>query len=298
MKTLLSKLAEVWCACAKHDDCCEIPETVCPPRCVGELSWTIQRGAFAKGTVLVRNVGKVAREFGFSATPLAGFEQGTATLKVQPALAHLEPGETQVVHVELLGSASMRACQDYRAELLIKGAWEQCVCVRLHVQRDAFDQVSTHQSDSLATKALHAEHLKATIDWKLQRGVTPEAAITIHNTGASMCTLTFEASPLVGVAAPGAALSLLPDSMQLPAGHTGVLRLRLLHSEALAPGHGYQGSVSIHGFYRQRVDVHAFVQPDAFDHAEIEQGEPPTRLRAHHWHDHFQCTERCAVLSA
>lgn len=26
---------------------------------------------------------------------------------------------------------------------------------------------------------------------------------------------------------------------------------------------------------------------------EVVLGDPPVRIRAHHWYDHFQCTERC-----
>src|SRR5688572_1926630 len=127
--------------------CCEIPETCCPPRCVDEIKWKIARGALPEATVLVRNVGTTARQFKFSATDLAGVGVGAAKLSVAPASALLQPGESTVVRVKLEDSLALRACQDYRAEVLVKGSWEQCVKVLLHVGPDPFDSLGVEQSD-------------------------------------------------------------------------------------------------------------------------------------------------------
>lgn len=278
------------CGCG----CCEIPETDCPPRCVAEITWKFARGAVPEASVLVRNVGKAARNFAFSASELAGVGVGTARLSVAPAAAMLQPGESTVVRVKLEDSLSLRACQQYRAEVLIKGSWEQCVKVVCAVQADPFDSVVVEQSDSLADKTFHPKTYKAGIDWKFERGVVPEAALTVHNTGKSAQTFGFEPSLLVGPDGAGAAVSVTPDSLQLSEGQTGVVRVKLKNSAALSPGQSYAATLLIRGFYEQRVEIRACVEPDAAGHAEVQQGEAPTRKRAHHWYDHFQCTDACA----
>jgi hypothetical protein len=283
----------------RHACCggCEVPETCCPPRCVGEIRWKIQRGAVPEASVLVRNVGSAARTFAFSATPLGGVDPGSARLTLTPASAPLLPGESTLVRVRLEDSLALRACQDYSAELLVRGAWEQCVKVHVHVAADPFDKVAVEQGDSLKHRALHPHTYKAAITWKLDRGAVPEGAITVHNTGAQVQSFSFEANPLIGPAAPGARVVVLPDSIQLSPGQSGVARLRLQASAALAPGQTYQSEILVHGFYEQAVGVKADVEPDASAYTEVEQGDAPTHRRAHHWYDHFQCTESCSSHS-
>jgi hypothetical protein len=273
--------------------CCEIPETTCPPRCVGTIKWSFGRGAQPKASAVVRNVGKVSRPFSFSATALAGTEPGSAKLEVQPANATLAPGESVVVSIALKDSLALTACQEYRAEVLVKGSWEQCVRVLMHVERDAFDATSLEQSNSLKDKTFHAPSIKSGLDWKVDRGMTPEGTITVHNAGTSSQSFHFDTNPVVGPNAAGSSVSLSPDSLLLAAGQTGTVRVKLDGSLSLSPGQAYTSEVRVRGYYEQRIAVRCAIEPDASGHIEVEQGESPTRRRAHHWHDHFQCTESC-----
>jgi hypothetical protein len=285
----------------KHDEklehlceCCEIPETACPPRCVGTIKWSFGRGAAPKASIVVRNVGKVARPFAFSATALAGSEPGSSLLEVQPASATLAPGESTVLSVALKDSLALTACQEYRAEVLVNGSWEQCVRVLLHVERDAFDATSLEQSNSLKDKTFHAPAIKSGLDWKIDRGVTPEGTITVHNAGTSSQSFHFDSNAVVGPGGASANVALSPDSLLLAAGQTGTVRVKLEGSSSLSPGQVYTSDVRVRGYYEQRIGLRCAIEPDASGHAEVEQGEAPTRRRAHRWHDHFQCTESCS----
>lgn len=272
---------------------CGIPETSCPPRCVGQIAWKIGRGAVPQATIRVRNTGVSARSFAFSATPLSGLGGGGAQLRVEPASAVLQPGESAIVRVELEDSLSLTACQDYRAEVLVEGSWQQCVEVFIQLERDPFEKASVEQGDSLKDRAFHARVCKSAVQWKIDRGVLAEAAVTLRNGGKAVQSFGLESTALVGPAAPGARVVVSPDSLQLGAGQSGVVRLALQGSAALHPGHTYTAELLIHGFYEQCVEIRAHVEPDASGHVELEQGEAPTRIRAHHWYDHFQCTDSC-----
>jgi hypothetical protein len=280
-------------AWACHSGCCTVPETCCPPRCAGKLDWKIHRGAVPEATVEVRNVGLVARTFQLSATPLAGVGAGAARLSVTPASARLEPGQSIIANVKLEDSVLLRSCQAYRAEVLIRGSWEQCVEVFVDVTADPFDKVGIAQSGSLGDKAFHPHTCKEAIDWKIERHVVPEAAISVHNAGRAVQSFQFEPQALVGLAAGAARLVVWPDSLQLGAGQSGVARVKLQGSVDLSPGQSYHGTVRVLGYYEQNIETRTRVEPDPTGHVEVEQGEAPTRIRAHHWYDHFQCTDAC-----
>jgi hypothetical protein len=273
--------------------CCTIPETHCPSRIAGEVEWSIERGATPEAVVVVRNAAAVPRAFTFIATPLAGLGSGTASLAVTPSNATLQPGESVVVHVKLQNSSTLTPCQDYRAELRVKGAWEQAIKVLCRVAADPFDSCIVEQGDSLKDRVLHPETYKAGIAWQFGRGVAPEAAFTVFNTGKANRVFSFVPTPLAGAESTPAILVVTPDSAMLSPGQSTAARMQLQHSEALNPGQHYKAALVIRGFYDQRVHVHCHVERDSSGHVEIQQADAPTRIRAHHWYDHFQCTVDC-----
>ena len=276
----------------QHAPCCDIPETRCPPRCVGAIAWKFGRGAVPEASIVVRNVGKSSRMFSFVATDLAGLSVGTAKVAVSPAAKALAPGEQVVVHVTLTDSKALAPLQTYRAEVLIRGAFEQCVTVTVEVGRDAYDECVVAQGSSLKDRARHLQQ-KPTLTFRLQRGMTPEASVRVDNHGKSTQVFTITPSSLVGATQEGASLAVTPDALQLAAGQRGVVRLQLRGSLGLTAGQKVRGELTIQGFLADRVDVHAEVAADASDYVEVAQGEPPTFVRAHHWYHHFQCTEPC-----
>ena len=116
-------------------DCgCDIPETHCPPRCVCELHWEGSPGETFRATIRVRNTGKVARTFsvvsGDLSAPLAG------KIAVAPGQLPLAPGGSADVALAYTVPAGAGA-GDARAEVLVTGAYEQCVKVQLTVQPEA-----------------------------------------------------------------------------------------------------------------------------------------------------------------
>lgn len=115
-------------------DCgCDIPEQDCPPRCVCELHWEGSPGETFRAVIHVRNTSKVARAFTISAANLSGVTSGA--LSITPANVHLAPGASQAVTVEYRVPDGTQS-GDARTEILVRGAYEQCVTVRLTVQRE------------------------------------------------------------------------------------------------------------------------------------------------------------------
>jgi hypothetical protein len=57
-------------------------------------------------------------------------------------------------------------------------------------------------------------------------------------------------------------------------------------------GH-YQTRIKVAGAYEQYILVYLTVHPNQDCCCDIEQGEIPTHIKAHHWYHHFQCEEPC-----
>jgi hypothetical protein len=116
----------------RRPDMCAIPETECPPRCVCVVSWEASPGETPALTLRVRNASKVARTFTVSATPFTGAAGSPGTIALQPASLSLPPGHSDVVN----GTFAVPEIDtgDYEAEILVEGAYDQCVRVILKVR--------------------------------------------------------------------------------------------------------------------------------------------------------------------
>lgn len=126
-------------------DCgCEIPETDCPPRCVCELHWEGSPGETFRATIVVRNTSKVARAFTIGATNVAGVTAGQ--LSIAPTQLQLAAGASANVAVSYHVPAGTPA-GEASAEVLVVGAYEQCVKVRLTVQPEATITCEVAQGD-------------------------------------------------------------------------------------------------------------------------------------------------------
>lgn len=131
----------------KLTDCCEIPEQACPPRCVCEIDWEACPGESLQATVGVKNTSVHAREFTFSAGPWTGAAAELPQLKVSPPSANLAAGERVVVTMALQLNSNAKAGQRYEAEVTLRGAYEQCVCVRLQVCDNSPAHCEVEQGD-------------------------------------------------------------------------------------------------------------------------------------------------------
>lgn len=111
---------------------CEIPETECPPRCVCEVVWEASPGETPTINMRVKNSSSLKRTFHIHATPFQGSGGSPGTIAVDPTSVELDPGHSRVVSAKF--EVPQTADGDYDAEILVTGAYEQCVCVRLRVR--------------------------------------------------------------------------------------------------------------------------------------------------------------------
>jgi hypothetical protein len=117
------------CGCG----CCTIPETECPPRCVGPIDLGAMTGQTVTAVVTVVNRAAAARTFAFGSTP---YQYGTssASFTFAPATLALAPG-TSGSTVASLTIPTDFVQGTYDAEILVNASpgYEQCVRVRLEV---------------------------------------------------------------------------------------------------------------------------------------------------------------------
>ena len=81
-----------------RSECCAIPETDCPPRCVCEVTWEAARGEKLQCSVRVVNSSAKSRTFHLSATDFAGSGNAAkAAIALSPASLQLAAGMSGVV---------------------------------------------------------------------------------------------------------------------------------------------------------------------------------------------------------
>jgi hypothetical protein len=128
-------------------DCCEIPETGCPPRCVCKIDWEAARGEHLRAAIHVTNRSEHARIFTFSAKPFASGDQAVIAPALTPTTAQLQSGQSVAVTVELTLSDTFQPGASYSTEVLIVGAYEQCVCLTLKVEQECVCHCQVEQGD-------------------------------------------------------------------------------------------------------------------------------------------------------
>lgn len=114
---------------------CEIPETKCPPYCVCEITWEACRGETLRSTIGVTNRSGKTRNFTFVATKFqSAVGSPTTTLQLSPTSATLAPGERAIVTATLDLTEEFQSGQSYTSDVVIEGAYPQCVCITLKVK--------------------------------------------------------------------------------------------------------------------------------------------------------------------
>jgi hypothetical protein len=136
------------------------------------------------------------------------------------------------------------------------------------------------------------------ITWDASAGEELNCTIRVRNASQSARTFTIEATQFAGPGNP-TDITVSPTKLDLKPGASGVVSVSYTVPEAQPQG-DYYAEIVITGSYEQCVEILLHVlpkqlcppgQPHCF--CEVVQGEPPVRIRAHHWYDHFQCTEPC-----
>jgi hypothetical protein len=133
---------------SKRSACCGIPETDCPPRCACEVHWEASPGEHLRSTIRVTNTSeKQTRNFQFTATAFQGPGNPQVRLTVSPSSATLEPGQSALVTAEFTPTDAFQPGQTYKAEVLIEGAYEQCVCFEFEPLREMQAECEVKQGD-------------------------------------------------------------------------------------------------------------------------------------------------------
>ena len=127
--------------------CCDIPEQECPPRCVCEIAWEASPGETVKAAIRVRNTSSQARNFTFGAAPLQGGGESPGALALSPEARTLAPGESVDVAIAVTVNDKFKPGECYGTEVLVRGAYEQCVIVRLDVVPSATVRCELDQGD-------------------------------------------------------------------------------------------------------------------------------------------------------
>jgi hypothetical protein len=111
---------------------CAIPEVECPPRCVCEVTWEAIAGETLGHTVRVTNSSRFPRTFYLHATEFAGSGASPGTISLAPTSLTLASGQTGICNAAFtVPTTSLQG--DYYAEIVVRGAYEQAVCIMLKV---------------------------------------------------------------------------------------------------------------------------------------------------------------------
>ena len=132
--------------------------------------------------------------------------------------------------------------------------------------------------------------------WEASPGETVGLTVRITNASKSARTFNLHATPFVGSGGSPGTMTLAPPSLSLPAGSMGIVNATFTIPNV--PEGEYDSEIVIQGAYEQCVRVKLNVKCEKTcgkerGICEVVQGDPPVRIRAHHWYDHFQCTESC-----
>jgi hypothetical protein len=126
--------------------CCEIPETECPPHCVCCMHLDVRPGETVTATVGVTNRSSSARMFVFAAAPFQT-PGGPVPVWVAPETADLKPCESVLVTAKFTATDLLQPGYTYSTELLIRGAYEQCVCLTTKVLAEKLAHCEVEQAE-------------------------------------------------------------------------------------------------------------------------------------------------------
>jgi len=123
------------------NECCAVPTQDCPPHCVAEICWDACLGETQRASITVKNTSAQTRAFAFTAGNL-----GPAKVEIVPPAAQIAAGQSVTLQVTVAG-AGLKEGETYTTELLVRGAYEQCVKLKLRVTRTAVPQVDLALGD-------------------------------------------------------------------------------------------------------------------------------------------------------
>jgi len=137
-------------------------------------------------------------------------------------------------------------------------------------------------------------HCAAAMTWTANQGETVRCTIRVTNTAKTARPFTLTPTAFTGRGNPATVAAVSPGSFTLGAGQTQVATATLTVTPDFLEGQSYEGEIRVQGAYEQGICITLRVQGDDAYQVSVSQGDPPVRIRAHRWYDHFQCVESCA----
>jgi hypothetical protein len=139
-------------------------------------------------------------------------------------------------------------------------------------------------------------HCVCEVNWKAARGERLNAVIEVTNRSKQARNFTFRPKPFTGGGKELPGPTVTPATAVLQSGESISVRAELPVTEPFQAGVVYKSEVLITGSYEQCVCLTLRVDPETVCHCSVEQGDPPVRIHAHQWYDHFQCAETCGPV--
>lgn len=135
------------------------------------------------------------------------------------------------------------------------------------------------------------------VTWEANPGETPALTVRITNDSKVARVFAVHATPFTGADGSPGTITLVPTSLSLAAGQAGIVDATMTVPKNVPLG-DYEAEIVVRDAYEQCVRVKLEVRcekkcGEERCTCEVVQGDPPVRIRAHHWYDHFQCTESC-----
>ncbi len=127
------------------------------------------------------------------------------------------------------------------------------------------------------------------INWAGCPGDTLRYHVQVTNTG--KISREFNLTPLAFPCS-DERLTISPDKQTLEPGESFNAVASFTIPQTFGGGH-YVSRIKVAGAYEQFIAVSLSVKPHQHCCCVIEQGEIPTRIKAHHWYHHFQCEVPC-----
>ncbi len=131
------------------------------------------------------------------------------------------------------------------------------------------------------------------IRWEAAIGQRQQSTVRVVNSSSASHNFNFSVSAWKGPGNPGGFVSIAPSSASLQPGQSTLVTAAFTPTSALQVGETYESELLIRGGYEQCVCFSLTVVSEQHAHCEVEQGDPPLHIKAHHWYDHFQCVEPC-----
>lgn len=132
------------------------------------------------------------------------------------------------------------------------------------------------------------------LSWDACQGDVVKGTLDISNTGKQAVNFTLDASDFASDQDDsGVSPTINPESFSLAPGETKKVAVSLQIGNSFDANERYTSEITVRGRYEQCVQLSLYVRRRQTPHCDVDHGEIPKRIVAHHWYDHFQCEELC-----